>query len=152
MTLVERTGEQLARRIDRRQFLSRTAAAIFGTAAAFAYQGIRAPRALGDGPCPWAGNPYGCHCQPLGGTYCSSHSSSYCSGASCAGGCTVNKSIWPSTGCWCSKNCCYNCGFVSAYCGYYTCCDCTCPFGGCTCKTFTYTCRCAAAADCVICC
>ena len=150
MTLVEHSGEMLARRIDRKRFLRRAAGTVFGSVTALAVGGIRSPTAFATGSCP--NNQDQCNCHPLNSKYCTSFSSSYCSGSACAGGCTYNNSVYPDY-CWCSKNCCYLCGGLSSYCGYWKCCDCTCPgHGGCTCRGFIYTCRCAAGADCVACC
>jgi hypothetical protein len=153
MTLVERAAERVARGFDRRAFLNRSAATTFAFATAFAYGGFSASSARADGTCP--NNNETCGCNPSGGTYCNSHNSAYCSGATCAGGCTKDLTlVWPGNGCWCSKECCYQCSNIHlSYCGYYTCCDCHCPGGlDCSCRSFTYTCRNCLSGDCPVCC
>jgi hypothetical protein len=138
MSFVERTAEGVARGLDRRRFLGRVGGGMFAVATAFAVEGVRAPKALATGACP--NNADTCNCDPPNGTYCSG---SQCSGSGCNynAGCFISTSSY-SDGCWCSKECCHNCGNLqTAYCGYYTCCDCSCPGGECGCRSFTYTCR-----------
>jgi hypothetical protein len=138
MSFVERTAEGVARGFDRRRFLGRVGGTVFAVASAFAVEGVLAPKALATGPCP--NNQDICNCRPPG-TYCLSGE---CVGTGCNSnvGCYVWTGGYPDT-CWCSKECCHNCGNLhTAYCGYYTCCDCIC--GGtrtCGCRVFNYTCR-----------
>lgn len=70
MTTIERMGEGLARRIDRRRFLRRSAAAIFGAAAVWAAQGIRVPGASAQAGVCYDYKRDQCYCNPLGGWYC----------------------------------------------------------------------------------
>lgn len=136
---VERAAEKLARAMNRRQFLSRASAVTFGTITAWTIGASAWPTQGAAVTC--AGNTSLCGCSPPNGTYCDSHNSSYCNGAACAGGCTFDTTVW-STGCWCTKTCCYLCGSTDSYCGYYKCCDCKCPGSlKCGCRNFVYTCR-----------
>lgn len=144
MMTIERAAEDVARRIDRRRFLRRSANVLFGAATAVAIGGAwRTSSAFADGSCP---NPnQTCDCQlPPNASYCTSVNASYCNGHQCAGGCIVDKSFrWPTNGCWCTKVCCYRCSTAGSYCGYWQCCDCECGVNKflCVCRGFTYTCQ-----------
>ena len=141
MTSFELTAERLARAMNRRQFVQRASATVFGLAIGVAAGASRPESAFGDGPCPW--NERGCGCGPIytpgGRRYCNSYNAAYCNGSKCAGGCRYNYDGWPSTGCWCTKSCCYGGG---KYTGYYKCCDCFCAGVGkyCGCRSFVMTC------------
>ena len=122
MGLVVRLGEGLARQTSRRESLRRAVSAAFGVATAWAAQGpfgsgaLAATRALvpaDDGSC----NPPNGDCSAIG--------PSYCNGAACAGGCTVDLTFYDVGGCWCSATS----GSRSKK-HYYKCCDCLCPLGG----------------------
>lgn len=133
MATIERLGEGLARRMDRRHVLKRTAAAVFGVTAAFATRGFSPDRALAS-----ACGAYdtGCYCNPAGGTYCTAYDYNYCSGANCNTPCSAYTRVYPYTGgCWCTTGCNYG----SGTCGYYMCCDCSCPEGLCGCRQFVNT-------------
>lgn len=150
MTVVERTGEALARATSRRSFLQRSAVAIFGLAAAGAVSGLKASTAwatacthtdpgqfcTGYGTCPY---PHDCNGGDCNTTYC-----------------TYSHGVpWTTSpyGCWCQAKHCYQCGGLGAYCGYWQCCDCICEQHQlCTCQGFVYTCNCGGAADCILCC
>jgi len=127
---IERIGEGLARRVDRRRFLRRSAGAVFGFAAAWSVHGFGAPGALA-GYCDYFSSS--CYCSPPGYGYCSS--SDYCNGSYCnTAYCSYDTSDWPG-GCWCTQGC----DFGQGSCGYYRCCDCDCPDGFCGCSAFTNT-------------
>ena len=130
MNRVERVSERLARGCDRRRFLKQAASTIFGGAATFAAGSFFAPSAEAThGTCPNQAYP-SCFCSPPGGLYCTSLSSSYCNGASCAGGCSWNTDFYPDA-CWCTKTCIS--GQCTAY--HYMCCDCWCSGGtACGCR------------------
>lgn len=132
-SIVDRTGEEVARSLSRRHFFERSATTIFGLAAAWSV-GMSPARA--DGTCSSTSSL--CSCEPLGNVYCNSWSASYCNGSACASaaGCSYLHTPYP-TGCWCTKECCYGGG---ARTGYYRCCDCSCPRGKCTCHVFILTC------------
>ena len=124
MTMVERAGEVLARRLDRRKTMRRAAAATFGLVAAWATQGIHPPgtlathcRRVTEGDCT---------CNPPGGRYCSG-----CSGSRCPAGCVVDNFIYGGSGCWCTAICDYG-----SRTGYYKCCDCKCGSTQCACRKF----------------
>jgi hypothetical protein len=142
-TTLDHAAEAIARKIDRRRFLSRSAGAIFAATAMATVAGIRAPFARASGNCPaHAGEYDSCSCHPPG-PYCTQWSSSFCSGAACAGGCSYDYFDYQADACWCTLDCCYLCGGCNSYCGYWTCCDCKgCPghSGKCGCRSFTYTC------------
>ncbi len=124
--LVERTGEELTRFIDRRAILKRAAIGVFGLTAAWAVDLIHVPRAEAINYCQYTES--GCSCDPPNGTYCGSLNLSYCSGPNCAGGCTFNYKYYP-TACWCTDVCC---GSHGGY--YYECCDCFCNGQECGCR------------------
>ena len=121
MNAVERRMEKFARALDRRTVLRGAAVGIFAGVTAVLVG--PATRAAADGTCPNSSETAAC--DPPNGVYCTSYSSTYCSGASCTGGCTINKHWYPGNGCWCTKvtsvNGCYN--------SWYKCCDCSCPGG-----------------------
>lgn len=138
MTTIARATEEVARRIDRRKFLRRTAAAVFSFTVGGAVAGIRAPAAWAT-HCDFTDDA--CQCGPLNGQYCVG-----CRDAACPSNCTAHMGhcpAGPDYQCWCTKMCCFNCSNPSAsFCGHYKCCDCDCPLGvGCTCRAFTYSCR-----------
>jgi hypothetical protein len=103
MTFVERTSEELARKIGRRRFLSRAAASVFGIVAAWSVEGIRAPGVLAQ---ECAVRSSQCHCNLPNGTTCPDTSV-----------CTLDQSFY-ATGCWCTLTCSYG-----GTCGHYVCCD-----------------------------
>lgn len=142
MTTVERAGETLVRRMDRNNFLRRSATAVFGFAVAAAVEGIFAPRALANN-CQITQNTMAC--SPFHGNWCANI------GGSCIGGncdtrvCQYDFSDWKITACWCTTTHCYECGTPNNYCGFWHCCDCDCNGTGCGCRGFNYTCTQAAA-------
>ena len=133
MTLVERVGEGLARRLNRRQTLKRAAVAVFGSVAAWTVEGFRGKSALAQ-QCGFVteGN---CSCSPPGGTYCSGIDPSFCAGSACSGGCAYDESYRYAGACWCSATCQYDGGES----GYYHCCDCNCYGQLCACREFIST-------------
>lgn len=150
MTVVERTGETIARSTTRRKFLQRASTTTFAFVAAWSVNVIRPDLA-------WANacqvTESGCSCSPYGP--CPHSYDCYSSGNCNTTYCTYYKSPHSSTGCWCQKTCCHNCGTRSSYCGYWKCCDCKCSGTLCTCQGFHYTCNgCqgTASPDCVPCC
>lgn len=96
MALIERMGEGLARRMDRRRLLRRAAGAVFGMTTAIAIKGFRPDRAFASS---CGAYDQGCYCNPPNGTYCTAYSYDYCYGASCNTSlCSVNLSSYPDTG------------------------------------------------------
>lgn len=149
MDIVKRSGEVVARQINRRRFLEKSALTMFGAVAALAVDFPRLPTAEANDTCAHYSSSYSCG--PLNGKYCSP---SYCQGAACnTSYCTYNTGSWPD-GCWCTLTGDYNCGTSHSYSGYYKCCDCNCPGGGCSCRNFNYTCKdCVGSpANCIPCC
>ena len=134
MTMVARAGEMLARGLNRRQVMKRTAAATFGAFAAWTVQGFRASPALA-GHCAYvtAGD---CSCNPPYGQYCLQFDESYCAGATCSGGCTYDESYRYVGGCWCSATCEYTSETGAPMYGHYQCCDCNCYGTQCACREF----------------
>ena len=63
MRVVERAGEVVTRRVDRRAFLRKTAAAAFGITAAWAVEGIGMTSAFANS---CQRTETGCSCSPLG--------------------------------------------------------------------------------------
>ncbi len=110
MTMIEHTGEALARRISRRRLLNRWAAAAFGMAAAWAVEGfhVRSASALA---CEVRDRDH-CHCRYDIAPGCGSTE-----------GCTLDTSYYQSTGCWCTLTCRYG----RNLCGHHVCCDYLCP-------------------------
>lgn len=140
-SFVSLTGEQLARLMGRRQFLRRSAAAVFGGMAAAAADLTLFPTVAHASIC--SNHEPSCFCGPPGIGFCTSRSSSYCSGSTCAGGCTYNYQFW-SNACWCTATCCASGQLV-----YYQCCDCNCPGGiSCGCKQLVNTCAAPAGGQC----
>jgi hypothetical protein len=134
MMTVERVGEALTRRIDRRQFLRRSAGAIFGLVAAWAVEGVRTPSALAW-HCihVWS---WTCSCSPIGGRYCAQCDPAYSSNCDLTV-CDWYYGVHPDTSCWCTATCCYGRDQ-----GYFECCDCDCSKSGgttCTCSRFVWT-------------
>lgn len=123
LSWVERSGEQVARFINRRNFLRTAAVAAFAFAAAGAAELKFVPSAEAANACQ--ANNVGNACSPPGGTYCTSWSTSYCSGATCSGGCSYNYTWYKSTACWCTTPFCDSLGTH-----YWKCCDCTCLHNG----------------------
>lgn len=128
MALVDRSGEELARYINRRKFLSRAAAATFGLAVGMAVDvthilPAKAKTLAGSAcscaycsPCQQPRNGY--NCDPPLGQYCVNYGN-YCSGYKCVNGCSCTSSYGYSNGCWCTNP--NSCG------DYFICCDCYCP-------------------------
>ncbi|MCC6313490.1 MAG: hypothetical protein IT337_05720 [Thermomicrobiales bacterium] len=134
MSMVGRAGEGLARTINRRTALKKAAAAVFGAVAAWSVEGVHRNSALAD-VCTYvtAGD---CACNPPYGEFCSNLDPSYCSGSSCASGCSYDESWWYVGGCWCSATCAYTSESGQPLTGYYKCCDCNCYGAQCTCREF----------------
>ena len=120
MAVVERVGEALARRLDRRRVVGRAAAAAFGAVAAWAVEGIGPTGALAT-HCAITSSD--CRCRPPEGRFCSG---SQCSGATCGNGCELYTGHY-ETGCWCTMTCDG---------GHYKCCDCRCGSTSCGCGEF----------------
>jgi hypothetical protein len=144
--MVERVGEALARRIDRRLTAKKAAGFLFAWTAAWATQGPFGPSALAN-ECQ-AVTEYDCTCNfPFGREgrqlYCNKKNPNNCDGAQCGGNCQYNYDYYESTACWCSKECKHGKGQY----GYYKCCDCKCPSaandvnpeGQCGCRRFYRT-------------
>lgn len=129
MTLVERVGEGLARRLNRRQTLKQAAVAVFGAVAAWTVEGFRGDGALADHCGVVTDN---CSCSPPQGLYCDGLDPSFCAGAACSGGCYYDESYRYAGACWCSAMCGYDGGVV----GHYQCCDCDCYGQLCACREF----------------
>ena len=129
MMWVERVGEGLARRLNRRMALKRAAVAVFGAVAAWTVEGFRGNSALADHCGIVTGD---CACSPPEGLYCNGLDPSFCAGAACSGGCYYDESYRYAGACWCSAICQYEGG---AY-GHYQCCDCDCYGQLCACREF----------------
>lgn len=127
--IVERIGEDLARRVARRKFLQGSVAAIFGTVAGWAVEGFRVPGAHAA-QCYTTTSTFACN--PPFGRFCASGN---CAGADCISPqCTPNFDAgWP-TACWCTMESCQGTNV-----GYFTCCDCYCGGQACGCVGFTVT-------------
>ncbi len=138
MAVVIRSGEVLARLVDRRRFLKQVSMTLFGIASASAL-------ALGRPSEAWAITcrhySSSCGCSPLNGHWCTSCNSG--ADPSCASTCSPYGN-WNGSSCWCTQDCCYSGG---RYSGYYECCDCTCGGTNCTCSHFVYTCIAASASS-----
>ena len=123
--VVARLGEALARRIERRRLAKRVAAATFGWTAAWATRGLFGASALAV-ECQDV-TELDCTCNfPWG--FCKERDPTYCDGAACSGSCNFDFSYYPTTACWCTKECKHGKlpnGYPKR--GYYKCCDCTCP-------------------------
>ena len=133
MTLVERVGEGLARRLNRRQTLKRAAVAAFGAVAAWTVEGFRGNGALAD-HCGIV-TEGDCTCTPPEGLYCNGLDPSFCEASACSGGCTYDESYRYAGACWCSAICQYEGGAL----GHYQCCDCNCYGQLCACREFIST-------------
>ena len=133
MTLVERVGEGLARRTNRRTTLKRAAAAVFGAVAAWSVEGFRGNGALAQ-QCEYV-TEGDCSCNPPYGVYCNHLDPSFCAGSGCSGGCYYDESYRYAGACWCSATCDYGGGEM----GYYVCCDCNCYGQQCACREFIAT-------------
>lgn len=132
--LMMRSAEQLTRVLNRRRFLAKTAAIVFGGVAASAADFVLWPTAARAIACTHTS--LSCSCSPPGSVYCTSLSSSYCSGSACAGGCSYCYTCgYPDTACWCTQTCC-----ASSFLIYYECCDCTCSGTNCGCRKLVNTC------------
>ncbi len=141
MSIIERSGEKIARFTDRRKFLKRAAITVFSfaTASAISLDQVLTVFARTDcnnnnSYCPWNSKHAvicDCQCEPINGNYCSSFSWGSCNGASCSGNCKADTYAWPNTnGCWCTLVCLDGC-----YDRYIKCCDCNCGNGNfCTCS------------------
>ena len=133
MTLVERVGEGLARRLNRRQTLKRAAVAVFGSVAAWTVEGFRGNSGLAQ-QCGFVTEGT-CTCTPPEGLYCSGMDPSFCAGSACSGGCAYDETYRYAGACWCSATCQYDGGES----GYYHCCDCNCFGQLCACREFIST-------------
>jgi hypothetical protein len=129
---VFRSGELLARTMNRRKFLGNMAIAVFGTVAASAARFTLFPDRASAATCQYTSSE--CDCSPPGGLFCTSLNNSYCYESACSGGCTYNYTYYP-TACWCTQECCY--GHSTAY---RQCCDCWCNGRQCGCQQIIYTC------------
>lgn len=126
MSILTRSGEQLARSINRRKFMKRTAVVIFGftTGAMVSLDQWRRVFASPDTNCPgnYCPSKVGnyecdeCSCSLPNGTLCPS-----CSGYNCGSGCTPDDGSAWGNACWCTAQC-YNGSDLI----YYVCCDCWC--------------------------
>ena len=134
MSLLERAGEGLARRMNRRKVVRRTAAAIFGSVAAWSVKGMRGSAQLAD-YCTYVEQGE-CACDPPYDQYCTDLDPSYCDGPNCGSGCTVDETYWTVGGCWCSATCQYSDDNGNPLIGYYKCCDCDCYGTSCSCRQF----------------
>jgi hypothetical protein len=134
MSIIARAGEGLARGINRRTAIKRAASAVFGAVAALSVEGWKRNSALA-GHCAYV-TTGDCSCNPPYGTFCSQIDASYCSGATCAGGCSFDESWRYVGGCWCSATCEYTAEDGSPFSGYYKCCDCNCYGSQCSCREF----------------
>jgi len=128
MTTVERLGEALARRTSRRQVVVRSAAAMFGVAAAWATQGPFGSSVLA-GRCAIGDRSLNTECNPPYNTYCGPGN---CDGAMCKSPCELNPFYYPEgsttrTGCWCTTAQKARKGHGRKKRYYYNCCDCKCP-------------------------
>lgn len=132
MSIVERSGEELARRVSRRRFLLKSATTIFATAAAFTLDFPRVPSAHASNCANQGTNP------TCVGTPCAAGK---CSGTACTGGCSADNTVHHTTNCWCTPTSCYNCDSPNRYCSYFTCCDCNCGGSLCLCSVETITCQ-----------
>ena len=103
MTLVERVGEGLARRLNRRQTLKRAAVAVFGSVAAWTVEGFRGNSALAD-HCGIV-TEGDCTCNPPEGLYCNGLDPSFCAASQCAGGGDYAASYRDAGGGWCRALC-----------------------------------------------
>lgn len=137
MTVVERVGEGLARRTNRRRAVKRTAAAVFGAVAAWTAQGFRGSGALAT-HCGYV-TEGDCTCNPPGGFYCNRLEPAFCTGSACTGGCSYDESYRYVGGCWCSAICQYQSEYGTPLTGYYQCCDCDCYGTQCACREFFQT-------------
>lgn len=136
MSVVDRAGESVARKVDRRSMISRGAAGLFGAVAAWTVSGFKAPPALAR-TCTTQSSS--CACAPIG-SFCNTIRSEFCYKGACSGGCRFYDEIYAPTGCWCTRNCCYRRRNGNRVCGYYKCCDCKCPDRvQCSCKHFVKT-------------
>lgn len=126
MEILERSGEVVARFIDRRRFLKWAATTIFSTTAALVVSLDQNLSAYACG-CPVGNRGQDCSCSPLGATYCH-HIGKSCNGYKCPDGCSTYTGIW-NNGCWCTKSC-YHSGNLQ----YYVCCDCVCGQTPCGCR------------------
>ncbi|CAA9579670.1 MAG: hypothetical protein AVDCRST_MAG19-3720 [uncultured Thermomicrobiales bacterium] len=134
MALVERVGEELARRWNRRQTIKRAGATVFGAVAAFSVKGTRSQELAGYCAYVTAGD---CTCNPPNGTYCGRLAPEFCTGATCTGGCYIDESYRYVGGCWCSATCQYPTQYEGTYLiGHYQCCDCNCYGYQCACRQF----------------
>ncbi len=133
MTTVERVGEGLARLLNRRQMLKRSAVAVFGAVAAWTVEGFRGNGALAQ-HCGYV-TEGDCTCNPPGGLYCNQIDSTYCAGSACSGPCYWDETYRYAGACWCSAICQYSGGES----GYYQCCDCNCYGQLCACREFIST-------------
>lgn len=123
MSSVERIGEKLARTIDRRKFLDRTARTIFGIVAAGAAELVLVPDAEARDYCAYHESV--CACNPPNGTYCNG-----CYYANCPSNCSFYTGYYP-TACWCTNTC-----QIGRLRYYYQCCDCNCSGKLCGCAGF----------------
>lgn len=129
MSIIDRSGEEIARIIDRRKFLKRAAIVIFSFATASAISLDRFSTARANNPYCSFPDSHKCTCD-VNGRYCTSVSPSYCvdgdwqcnSQAKCYYDPTIEWSSGNGNGCWCTDVCEDGCHEI-----YYVCCDCICP-------------------------
>lgn len=126
MSILERSGEVLARLTDRRKFLKTTATLIFNLSATLAVS-LDPNLSKSVYGCPVKNYDSDCTCSPLGAIYCEKIGH-VCNGYKCPDGCSTFTGIW-NTGCWCTKSC-----LSEKINRYYICCDCVCDQNPCGCK------------------
>lgn len=125
--LVERIGENVARFTSRRKFIRRMATGVFGMIAAGMVELTFVPSVQAKNYC--RGISSDTICFPPSGLYCDAINPTYCTGANCSGGCTVDKTFW-ITGCWCTLK---HCDISQKVYVFYECCDCRCQGQSCGC-------------------
>ena len=127
LSIVKYMGEGLARLISRRKFMRRVATNTFAMVASGMTEWTFMPSTQAKSYCQYLSSDTTCH--PYSGKYCDTINSSYCSGADCSGGCTLDTSFW-ITGCWCTLK---HCDLLQRVYVYYECCDCLCQSQSCGC-------------------
>lgn len=131
MSLVIRTGEAVARAIDRRAFLSRATAALFAVVTGMAAGSVFAPLRAYASHCGTFGmDRPGTQCTPIGDRWCDpSNCNPFCNSANCV----YYFGIYPDTACWCNQLFAQGCDLF-----YWQCCDCNCGGTTCTCGNLVY--------------
>ena len=127
MNRTEKRMEAFARTIDRRTVLRGIAGGIFASMTGAMVTANPASAHAGHS-CSVLPKTSSTSCSPPYSRYCTAWSSSYCSGAACAGGCTYTYNDYPDA-CWCTKSLVSGC-----YSTWWKCCDCNCSRGKCGCR------------------